>query len=693
MAKKMLINALEAEESRMAIVTDGILQEFGIQTSTKEQIKGNIYNGVVVRIEPALQAAFVDYGGTRAGFLPFSEVHPQYYPEGAEENSRRNRRLRIQDVLRKHQTLLVQVTKEGIGTKGAGLSTYISLPGRYLVLMPGSDKTGISRKIEDETRRKRLKEVIAQLAPPPGMGLIVRTAGDERKKTELAPDLEYLLRLWETIQEKSKTQPAPSLIYQESDLVIQTIRDYFTPDIGEVLIDNKEIYHKAKEFFRLVMPSYQQRVKWYRERRPIFSKYQLEDQIEMIYHNRVPLKSGGSIVIDPTEALVSIDVNSGKATQERDVEETAFRTNLEAAEEIARQLRLRDLGGLIVIDFIDMKEQKHKREVEKVLKNALKGDKARVKVSRISSFGLLELSRQRLRSAVVEGSFRTCPYCGGSGMIRSIETFALSILRKMQAGAVRGNIVSIRAVLPLEVANYLLNQKRSTIVDLERKYNLSIHITGQAGMFNNAYELELIKKEASDKKEEMKEEGTKAPVLQDMEEETGEAVGVVKQLVVYTKEEVQKSQEDSSALLPAPEGGDHFTSEEKAETSPPEEEKVATFVLTGDDDFSVPEKEAESSMQTLEEVKLPAEEERTPTFAIVDTSTLSQEEEHPESLMMSEDTDLSNEEKERQPFLVTDNSDHSLQTQGNDSVSEETPETSFAEANFPPPEWNEDRSS
>ncbi|RMF90638.1 MAG: ribonuclease E/G [Nitrospinota bacterium] len=547
--KKMLINALEAEESRVAIVVDGVLQEFGLQTCTKEQIKGNIYKGVVVKVEPSLQAAFVDYGGQRAGFLPLDEVHPQYYPEGIGKGTKR-RKVRIQDVLQKNQHLLVQVVKEEIGSKGAGLSTYISLPGRYLVLMPGNDKTGVSRKIEDEAQRKRLKEIVSQLAPPAGMGVIVRTAGEKRKKSELARDLNYLLRLWESIQEKSQAQPAPSLIYQESDLVIQTIRDYFTPDIEEVLVDNREIYRKAKEFFRQVMPHYQRRVKLYRERRPIFSKYQLEEQIETIYQNRVTLKSGAYLVIDPTEALVAIDVNSGRSTKEKDVEETAFRTNLEAAEEIARQLRLRDLGGLVVIDFIDMKEQKHRREVEKVLKNALKEDKARVKLSRISSFGLLELSRQRLRSAIVEGTFRPCPYCEGSGMVKSTVSFALSILRKMQAGAVRGNTIAIKAVLPLDVATYLLNQKREALLNLERTYHLSIYVTAHPGMTSNAYELEFIKKESTEKESKGKKESP-AP-LQPTENGQGEAVQVVKQLVLYTEDEIKKPQGADADQISAP---------------------------------------------------------------------------------------------------------------------------------------------
>lgn len=355
MKKKMLINVADEEESRVAIMEDGILEEFTIEVASREQIKGNIYNGVVVKVEPSLQAAFVDYGGNRHGFLPMGEIHDSWYA-GDSTNGDRGRP-RIQDVLKRNQKVLVQVAKEELGNKGASLTTYISLPGRYLVLMPGSDSGGgISRKIEDEEERKKLKETIAQLNPPPDIGIIVRTAGLNRNKTELQRDLTYLQRLWSSIQEKSKQSPAPALIYQEHDLVIRSIRDYFTPDIQEVLVDNRDVYRRARDFFQAVMPRYQGRVKLYREKAPIFAQHGLENQIEAIYTHKVELKSGGSIVIDQTEALVAIDVNSGRATREKGIEETAYKTNMEAAQEVARQLRLRDMGGLIVIDFIDMRK-------------------------------------------------------------------------------------------------------------------------------------------------------------------------------------------------------------------------------------------------------------------------------------------------------------------------------------------------
>jgi len=358
MIRKMLINTEDVEESRVAIVADGMLEEFDIETSTKEQIKGNIYKGLVVKVEPGLQAAFVEYGGNRAGFLPLGEVHPSCY---ADPDLAKRGRVRIHDVLKRNQSVLVQVVKDEIGTKGAALSTYISLPGRYLVLMPGVDATRVSRKIEDEAQRRLLKEIVAQLEPPPGMGVIIRTAGLERSKQELQRDMTYLLKLWETITAQAKDLPAPSVVYQERDLVIRSIRDYFTPDIAEILVDDREVFKRAREFLQAIMPRYVNRIKLSREKRPIFSRYQLEEQIEAIFEDKIPLKSGGSIVIERTEAMVSIDVNSGRSTQERGMEETAFKTNLEAGEEIARQLRLRDLGGLIVIDFIDMRPQAHSR--------------------------------------------------------------------------------------------------------------------------------------------------------------------------------------------------------------------------------------------------------------------------------------------------------------------------------------------
>jgi ribonuclease E len=497
MKKKMLINVADEEESRVAIVEDGTLEEFTIEVSSREQIKGNIYNGVVVKVEPSLQAAFVDYGGKRHGFLPMGEIHENWHSDDA-RNGDREKRPRIQDVLKRNQKVLVQVTKEEMGNKGASLSTYISLPGRYLVLMPASGSAGgISRKIEDEEERQKLKDVIAQLNPPSDMGIIVRTAGLNRNKTELQRDFTYLQRLWASIDEKSEQSPAPALIYQEHDLVLRSIRDYFTPDIQEVLVDHREVYRRARDFFQAVMPRYQGRVKLYRERKPLFAKHQLEEQIEAIYTHKVELKSGGSIVIDPTEALVAIDVNSGRATKEKDIEETAFKTNLEAAQEVARQLRLRDLGGLIVVDFIDMRTLKHIQEVEKALRQAVKRDKARTQLSRISQFGLMELSRQRLKPTILEGNYLKCPHCEGSGLIKSAISLALLVLRRIRTEAARENLASVHAVLPIETADYLLNQKRKELFRLEEDYRITINVSGDPAAHQNDYELEFKRRETA----------------------------------------------------------------------------------------------------------------------------------------------------------------------------------------------------
>lgn len=497
--KKMLINAIHPEECRVAIVEDGRLEGFDIETSAKELIKGNIYKGIVVKIEPSLQAAFVNYGPFRHGFLPMTEIQPEYYlKEKVEELKGRPR---IQDVLSQGQELLVQVEKEERDGKGASLTTYISLPGRYLVLMPGEKKVGISRKIEDETQRERLKAILEELNPPKEMGFIIRTAGMDRSKRELAADLSYLLSLWDAILKKSRELSAPSLVFQEQDLATRAIRDYFDPDITEVLIDDLEVYKRVSSFFKAFMPRYERRVKFHRERRPIFSKFNLEDQIKTIYEMKVNLKSGGSIVINPTEALVSIDVNSGKKKGERDIEETALKTNLEAAEEIARQLRLRDLGGLIVIDFIDMRDKKNVAEVEKRLKAALKKDKAKIDMGRISRFGLLEMSRQRVKPTVSEVSYITCTYCQGRGSVRSDESLAISILRRIQAGVAKGNISYVRGTLPLDVASYLLNQKREELLRLEKEHNLKIYLTGIQGLLPDKINLEFEQREAKESKD------------------------------------------------------------------------------------------------------------------------------------------------------------------------------------------------
>jgi len=493
MIKKMLINASEPEESRVAIIEDGLLQELDTEVATREQIRGNIYKGIITHIQPGLQAAFVDYGGNKAGFLPMGEIHPQFYLPGTTADNV-GRRPRIQELIKEGQEILLQVVKAEMGSKGAALTTYVSLPGRYLVLMPGSDTSGISRKIEDEAQRTRLREIMQQLNPPPDIGFIVRTAGLDRAKNELSRDFHYLYRLWQNIWAEYQKQSAPSLIYQERDLITRTIRDYFTPDIQEILVDNPEVYRQVKNFLQLMMPRYQKKVKLYHEKRPLFSKYNLEEQIESIYQRKVLLKSGGSIVIDVTEALVAIDVNSGRYRPQKGIEETAYRTNLEAAKEIAHQLRLRDLGGIIVVDFIDMKDRGHMLEVERVFRQAVKRDKARIHVSRISKFGLLELSRQRLKTGIREINYSPCSQCNGLGVIRTPEAAALSILRKIKAKAVKGDLMTIKGVLSTDVAFYLLNQKREELSSLEEEYDLQIHLSGDPGVSTHEVRLEFIKR-------------------------------------------------------------------------------------------------------------------------------------------------------------------------------------------------------
>ncbi|MDD4458057.1 MAG: Rne/Rng family ribonuclease, partial [Syntrophotalea acetylenica] len=439
MTKKMLINATHPEEHRVAIVEDGVLTELDIEISGKEQTKGNIYKAVVTRVETGLQAAFVDYGSERLGFLQIGEIHPSFF-RGAEGRTEDGKRPRINDLLRRGQEILVQIVKEERGTKGAALTTFLSLPGRYMVLMPESDTKGISRKIEKESDRKKLREIMDSLEIPDNMGYIVRTAGSSQKKADLKRDVDYLLRLYEKIQTLSGETKAPALIYKESNLVIRSIRDYFSDDMDEVLVDDARVSAEARDFFREVMPEYAELVKLHQERRPIFARYQIEEQIDTITKNKVMLPSGGSIVIDTTEALVAIDVNSGKMASEQGVEATAYKSNLEAAVEVARQLRLRDLGGLVVIDFIDMRDRKHIREVEKTLKDAMKMDKARVTIGRISQFGLLEMSRQRIKSALAAASFEVCPHCNGSGKIKTVEARALAFLRRIHAGLAKGHI-------------------------------------------------------------------------------------------------------------------------------------------------------------------------------------------------------------------------------------------------------------
>jgi len=487
----MLINASHPEENRVAIVVDGILSELDIEIAGQEQSKGNIYKAVVVRVETGLQAAFVDYGAEKLGFLQIGEVHTKLYPARDETKSRP----RIADILQRGQEILVQIVKEERGNKGAALTTFLSIPGRYMVLMPDSTTKGVSRKISVDSERRSLKKTMAELDLPERMGYIVRTAGIGKEKEELRRDFDYLVRLFEGIVARKDEVKAPAQLYQESNLAIRSIRDYFSTEMDEVLIDDHKVFQDTKDFFSLVMPELKHLVKRHRERRPIFSRYQIEEQIDGLSRNQAPLPSGGSIVIDQTEALVAIDVNSGKMSGESGIEATAYKTNLEAATEVGRQLRLRDLGGLIVIDFIDMRDRKNIREIEQTIRKSLKDDKAKVSVGRISQFGLLEMSRQRLKPVLSVGAYLECPHCKGIGRIKSVEAQAVGFLRQAHTAAAKGQIGHIEAYVPLDVANYLLNQKRDTISNLERQLKLKISLYGRTGLIPGEIELELHKRE------------------------------------------------------------------------------------------------------------------------------------------------------------------------------------------------------
>ncbi|ODP33613.1 Rne/Rng family ribonuclease [Pandoraea sp. ISTKB] len=489
--KRMLFNATQQEELRVAIVDGQKLIDIDIETAGREQRKGNIYKGIITRIEPSLEACFVNYGEGRHGFLPFKEVARAYFREGADV-----RNARIQDALSEGQELIVQVEKEERGNKGAALTTFISLAGRYLVLMPNNPRGGgVSRRIEGEDRQE-LRETMGQLELPEGMSIIARTAGIGRSAEELQWDLNYLLQLWHAIEGAAHNIELPrdsALIYLESSLVIRAIRDYFQPDIGEILIDTEEISEQARNFMQVVMPDHLNRVKQYRDDVPLFSRFQIEHQIETAYSRQVPLPSGGAIVIDHTEALVSIDVNSARATKGADIEETALRTNLEAADEVARQLRLRDLGGLIVIDFIDMESAKSQREVEQRVKDALKHDRARVQMGKISRFGLMELSRQRLRPSLSEGTHVTCPRCNGTGHIRDAESSALQVLRIIQEEAMKEHTAAIHCQVPVEVSAFLLNEKRQEINKIEARFKVGVLLIPNKHLETPHYKLERLR--------------------------------------------------------------------------------------------------------------------------------------------------------------------------------------------------------
>jgi len=487
--KRMLINATQQEELRVALVDGQSLYDLDIETPSKEQKKSNIYKGKITRVEPSLEAAFVDYGAERHGFLPLKEISRSYFSKAPEQG----KRVRINEVLKEGQEILVQVEKEERGNKGAALTTFISLAGRYLVLMPNNPRAGgVSRRIEGSDRNE-IRDIMASLNIPDGMGLIVRTAGVGKNHEELQWDMDYLLQLWSAIEEASSQRPASFLVYQESNVIIRAIRDYLRKDISEILIDSEEVYKKAHDFIMLVMPHNLSKVKRYEDPIPLFSRYQIETQIESAFQRDVNLPSGGSIVIDHTEALVAIDINSARATKGSDIEATALNTNLEAADEIARQLRLRDLGGLVVIDFIDMMQSKNQRAVENRIKEALKQDRARIQVGRISRFGLLEMSRQRLRPSLGESSQITCPRCTGHGSIRSAESLALSILRIIEEEAMKEKTSRLITQTPVDVGSFLLNEKRSIIHEIEGRHGINVTIVPNPSLETPRFEVQRVR--------------------------------------------------------------------------------------------------------------------------------------------------------------------------------------------------------
>src|SRR5690554_5496413 len=484
--KRMLINATHPEELRVALVDGQRLFDLDIESSTREQKKSNIYKGRITRVEPSLEAAFVDFGADRHGFLPLKEISKEYFKKSPGQIEGK---INIKDVVSEGQEVIVQVDKEERGNKGAALTTFISLAGRYLVLMPNNARAGgISRRIEGE-ERAQLKEAMNGVQVPKSMGIIVRTAGIGRTTEELQWDLDYLVQFWEAITQAAGERKAPFLIHQESNVIIRAVRDYLRQDIGEVLIDAESVYEDVLSFVRAVMPTFENKIKLYKDEIPLFSRYQIEGQIETAFQREVKLPSDGSIVIDPTEALVSIDINSSRATKGHDIEDTAVNTNLEAADEIARQLRLRDMGGLVVIDFIDMLSAKNQREVETRLKQALEMDRARVQVGRISRFGLMEMSRQRLRPSLEESSGHVCPRCNGTGVVRDIQSTGLSILRLIEEEAAKENTGQIRAIVPVSVGTFLLNEKRGLIAEIEKRNKTNVVILPNPNMETPHYEV------------------------------------------------------------------------------------------------------------------------------------------------------------------------------------------------------------
>ncbi len=535
MKQEMLINVAQAEECRIAIVEDGVLEELYLERTSQHNYVGNIYKGRIVNLEPSIQAAFVDFGVGRNGFLHISDVEPQYFrqggydprqvgppnggqsreaefdrPEGREEPRGQDRgrgggpargnprggvktgRYRtgvrprfkppIQDIFQRGDEVLVQVIKEGMGTKGPTLSTYISIPGRYVVLMPALGRIGVSRKIESDEDRRRLRDILRELNPPKGVGFIVRTAGTDRTKKELSRDLAYLLRLWKVIVRRIRKASAPVDIYEESDMIIRTIRDIFTGDVDTIYIDEPKAYERAKEFLQIVMPRYVNRLQLYDGREPLFHKYNLDEEIVKINQRHVPLKGGGSLVIDQTEALVAIDVNSGSFRTDGSAEESAYQLNQIAAKEIARQLRLRDLGGVVVNDFIDMRKERNRRGVERTLRDAVKRDRARTKILRTSPFGLIEMTRQRIRPSIKRSVYKECPSCGGTGLVKSAESMAIEVVRKLISCSQSNQVARITVTVEEEVASYLNNKKRRELVQIEQENNVELQVVSGEGL-------------------------------------------------------------------------------------------------------------------------------------------------------------------------------------------------------------------
>lgn len=523
MKKEMLINVSQPEECRIAIIEDNLLEELYIERASQDNYVGNIYKGKIVNLEPSIQAAFVDFGVGRNGFLHISDVESQYFrqagfdPEAVEENDRgrsqgdrvdngdsprprggrrsfNGGRPRIkppmQEVFKRGDEVLVQVIKEGIGNKGPTLSTYISIPGRYLVLMPALGRVGVSRKIEDDDVRRKLRDTMLELNPPKGLGFIVRTAGQDRTKKELSRDLAYLLRLWKVIVRRVKKQSAPVTIYEESDMIIRTIRDIVTGDVDSIYVDEQESHDRAKEFLQLVMPRHVSKLRLYDGKEPLFHKYNLEEEIAQINRREVPLREGGSIVIDQTEALVAIDVNSGNFRIDDDAEETAYQVNLAAAKEISRQLRLRDLGGVIVNDFIDMRRERHRRSLERSLRDAMKRDRARTKILRTSPFGLIEMTRQRIRPSLKRSIFSDCPCCGGRGVVKKAESMAIEVIRMLMLAGQQPGCSRVTVRVNDEVSSYLNNKKRKEIIALEEEAQMTILIHGSETLFPEHLEID-----------------------------------------------------------------------------------------------------------------------------------------------------------------------------------------------------------